>query len=234
MATLLDAVNQVLKDCRVLQGDAVLTTLVDPPRQIFIDLAIQKWGETIDQLYVDAQRPVPRLTSTGTITLVAGVRNYALPADIVTLHYPLRDTTNGDYIVEYNGGFMQIVRDQSRPSDYIGLPTRAALDPETYELYLDTDPTAEEAGRVYEFRYDKDHALTGAADVMPLGTAVYRAMIPAVAELWRRARDQDDDPGNYRRSYGRALRLLNGEKNNSNYLATRSSGAAGFDPYASE
>src|SRR5690606_17922535 len=100
----------------------------------------------------------------GTITLVANDREYALADGLVQLHWPLLDETNGQYITPYPGGFMQMKIDQPYPDNETGLPMFGAINPQNGELYLDKLPTANEAGRVYTYWYDKDISLSAAAD----------------------------------------------------------------------
>lgn len=184
MATLLNGVNEVLKRTRSLDVSGELSSLTDEAKQVYIDLAIQLWNEVIDQLYSVAEIPRPNVLVESTITLATNDRDYALPLDLVQLYFPLLDETNGRYITEYPGGYMQVVRDQPFPANHTGLPIAGAIRPTDGELYLDALPTSNENGLVYKLRYDKDTELTAEADTMPFPDAVFRALVPVVAELW--------------------------------------------------
>ena len=49
--TLLDGVNEVLKRVSLIQGDnAILTDLTDSSRQVYIDVAVQVWNESVDEI----------------------------------------------------------------------------------------------------------------------------------------------------------------------------------------
>ena len=210
MATLLNGVNEVLQRVHWIDSEGELGSLTNSAKQTAIDLTVQIWNEQIDHLYSETGVPYPKELATSTITLTNGDRDYALPTDLVQLHYPLLDETNGRYITEYPGGYMQIVRDQPIPSNHTGVPISAAIRPTDGELYLDTVPTADEQGLVYTLWYDKDLELTDAGDAMPFSDAVFRALVPAVAEVFKLYRNGKEDftQGSYRMSMARAARLV--------------------------
>ena len=209
MATLLNCVNEVLKRVQVIQGDSgLLTSLTDPGRQVFIDLAVQVWNELIEDLYSQSNIPMPNELAENTITLVTSDRDYALQTDLVQLHFPLIDETNGQYITEYPGGYMQMVEDQNFPSNYTGLANYAAIRPTDGELYLDRIPTANENGLVYKYRYDKDVSMSLAADTVPFTDAVFRALVPAAAEMWKIEQHNKFSQEIYEKAFGKASTLL--------------------------
>lgn len=228
--TLLNAVNEVLKNVSVLQGsDGELSSLSVSSKQIFIDTAVQALNETIDELYSITGMAKPNELAESTITLVASTRNYTLATDLVQIHFPLLDETNGQYLVEYPGGYMGMVRDQQNPSNYTGLAQYAVIRPTDGALYLDRAPTTVEAGRVYKYRYDKDVSLSAAADTVPFSDAVFRAVVPAVAQIWRRRQRNSFDGAMYRMSMGRAARLMNQTQTQGSYISYRGESVA-FDP----
>lgn len=206
--TLLDAVNEVLKRVGVIAGDAgELETLTDSARQRPIDVAIQVVNEGIDEIYASTATPQPKEQAESTIALVAGTRAYALADDLVQLRWPMVDQTNAQYLYEAKGGYNAIiVADPER--DDTGLALCAAINPSTGELYLDRTPTATEAGRVYTYQYDKDLELSDAADAVPFGNTVFRAMVPAWVQLWKREMRNEFDGDLITASIGRASRLL--------------------------
>jgi len=141
-------------------------------------------------------------------------------------------------MTEYPGGYHQLRIDQTSPSDYNGLPQLATIDvTETgtiSKLYVDREPTSVENGYVYYYFYDKDLELTAAADVFPFKDVVFRALVPAVAELWKRYKRQNYDAAIGRRSMGRAVRYLTQTQTRSNYGPNRPSGAPNStDPFGS-
>ena len=113
--TLLNGCNEVLKRASLIQGDSgVLTTLTDSGRQIFIDTAVQVWNEAIEDLYETVGQTKPNALAEDTITLATGTRNYTLNTALNELYYPFIDETNGNFIVEYPGGYLEMVSNQLR------------------------------------------------------------------------------------------------------------------------
>lgn len=207
--TLLNGVNDVLKRVRIIRGQVgELSTLTDSGRQGWIDIATQAWNESVEQLYETSDIPLPMELGESTITLVTSDRDYALASDLNVLRFPLLDETNGQVIREYPGGYINLVNEQIFPASYTGLPYFAAIRPTDGELYLDRIPTSDENGNVYKYRYDKDVSLSLAADTFPFADAVYRAMVPVVAEVWKREERKEFDDDMYRQNMGRASRLL--------------------------
>jgi len=207
---LLDGVNEVLQRVHILDISGSLATLTDEGKQTSIDLAIQVWNEQIDELFSTVGIPHPNQFAENTITLSTSDRDYALQTDVTRLLFPLLDETNGRYIVEYPGGYWGLVRDQPIPSNFTGLPVAGAIRPTDGELYLDRLPTSDENGLVYKYLYEKDTALSGASDTMPFTDATFRALVPAVAEMWKLYRQGKEafSQGSYRQSIGRAARLV--------------------------
>lgn len=209
--TLLNGVNDVLKRLDLLDADSgVLTTLTDSARQNWIDTIIQLWNEGLDELYSRHGSPKPKSMTEGTITLVTGTRAYTLATDMAVflrrLH--LYDSTNNHYITFLeDSGFEQIQLSDPEEDD-TGLPSFAFIDPEDNKILMNRTPTAAENGRVYRYFYQKDLELTLAADTFPFTDTVYRAMIPAVAQLWRRDNVTDFDPGIFAASIARAAFYL--------------------------
>lgn len=214
--TLLNGVNDLLKRVQIIAGDSgELSSLTDSGRQPFIDIAVQVWNEAVEQLYSVSDLPMPQEMDEATITLVTGDRDYALAADLVQLHFPLIHTANfvltseqGWYILEYPGGYMNLVDSQPFPASYTGLPTYAAIRPTDGQLYLDRIPTAAENNLTFTYRYDKDVSLSLAADTFPFSDAVYRALLPVAGELWRLFQENKSFEGVSRLSFGRAARFL--------------------------
>jgi hypothetical protein len=231
--SLLNCVNEVLKKVKKIAGDAgALTTLTDSGRQVYIDNAVQAWNETIDQLYSVSSRALPQEIAENTITIATSDRDYALQTDLVQLRWPFIDETNGRIIEEYPGGYLALINSQFIPSNHTGMPYYAAIRPTDGEIYLDTIPTSSENGLVYKYRYDKDLVLTVAADTVPFSDATFRAMVPAVAEIWKRNQEQSFDNEMYTMSLGRASRLMTNTVQRNAYVSWREPLRSGTDPYA--
>ena len=206
--TLLNATNEILKRAGFIAGDAgLLTTLTDSARQVAIDQAVQVINEGIEELYSSCSIPMPNVQSSSSITLATGTRNYTLQTNVVVLHWPLIDRTNSQYISQYPGGYAQMLIDDPEQDD-TGLPHYAAIRPTDGALYLDRAPTSADNGKVYTYQYDKNLGLSAAADTVPFGDPVFRAMVPAWVQLWNREMRNEFDGALFQTSIGRAGRLL--------------------------
>ncbi|MFQ5493648.1 MAG: hypothetical protein ACE5DX_05835 [Candidatus Dojkabacteria bacterium] len=206
--TLLNGVNEVLKKVQLIQGDSgALTSLTDSARQVYVDSIVQLWNEVTEQLYSESSEELPKEVAEDTITLTTS-RSYALATDLLQLKFPLLDETNGRYLEEYPGGYLKMVEDQLVPGNYTGLPLYATISPVDGTLYLDRLPTATETGLIYKYRYDKDISVTAASDTFSFSDAVFRALVPAVAELFKLNHNGQFIDGVFRKSMGRASRLL--------------------------
>lgn len=231
MKTLLDGVNEVLKRVKIVQGDnGELTTLTDSARQTYIDSCIQIWNEIIDELYMMASKPKPNQTDEKQITLAANKREYLLNDSLTRLHWPLRDETNGQFIYEYPGGYMEMRSDQAFPDNYTGVPSYGAFNPDNGKLYLDRIPTSSEAGRIYKYTFEKDMELTAATDTFPFKNVVFRALVPAAAEKWKYDQHGKGDPFSYRRAVGVASNYLSQNPKRDTWTPTRRV-ANSTDPY---
>src|SRR5512143_2296180 len=184
MTTFLDGVNAVLMRAGILAADGLLPTFDDTAKQIYIDLAMTTWNETVDEVCNLMGVPHSGETGSSTVTLVSGQREYDLPSDLVQLRWPLIDQTNGYTIKEYPGGYETMRIEQEIPSDWTGLPYFAAINPTTSDLRMDRAPTSDEAGISYAMIYDNDLWMTDETDAFPFSDSVYRALVPVVTELW--------------------------------------------------
>lgn len=205
--SLLNTVNEILKRAKLIQGDAAaLSSLTDSPRQVWINIAIMVINEGISDLYDRVGEPIPNELAENTITLVTSTRTYSLASDLVILHWPLIDKTNSHKIFPYEGGYLKLLNDQVDPSQYTGLPHWGVILPTDGTLYLDRIPTASENGNIYTYQYEKDLELSLAADTVPFDDVVWRQMVPAWMELWRRENRNTFDEG----AYNKALALAGG------------------------
>lgn len=219
MATLLEGVNRVLRRTQIITSD--LSSLTSSGKQPWIDTAVYAWNEAMLDLYSTTSLPFPTEVGTSTITLVTSDRDYALASDLIQLRYPIKDETNGRFITEYPGGFMQMQEDQVFITNETGLPYLAAFDPEDGELYLDKLPTANENGLVYKYWYDKDLEMTLVTDTFPFNNHVFLSLVPAVAELWRAENKRDFNAGKYKHYMGMAAKFLTQVQQNDNWLPLR-------------
>jgi hypothetical protein len=232
--TLLNGVNEVLKKLNLIQGDSgSLASLTDSARQIWVDSIVQLWNEVMEDLYSTSELPMPQELGEDTITLATNTRAYALSA-YNTLYWPLMDETNGTFIYEWEGGYLDLVASQPVPADFTGMPYYGVIEPTDGKIYLDRIPTASENGLVYKYRYDKDVSVSAATDTFPFKDSVFRALVPAVAERWKLDNRGEFAEGLYKEAIGTASRQLSGRQMRSNYM----SGGAGpdlsgiFSPFA--
>jgi len=232
MTTLLTGVNAVLKKNVIIDSSGALASLTDSPRQVFIDTAIAAWNEVIDELYSLSELPKPKQLAENTITLVTNDRDYALQSNVIQVFFPFQDETNGRYIYEYPGGYLQLVHDQPFPANETGLPQYGAISPEDGELYLDKKPTSAENGLVYKYRYNKDLIMDEAADVFPFNDMVYRALVDCVSEKWKLEHKREFDSSLFNRSLGRACRMLSQTPASPSWAPVQYSYSNPTDPYA--
>jgi hypothetical protein len=224
--SLLNGVNAVLKKARVLDAQGELSSITDSARQMFIDTAIQALNESVDELYSAPGFSKPKQTKTRTLTLVNGTQEYPLPStmDRLRTEYNLIDETNNHVIfLLEEGGYHDIIIGDIEADD-TGLPSHAAISPINGRLRMDRTPTSSEDGRTYTYRYDTDLELETATDTFPFSNVVFRALVPAAAELWKLHNEQDFSNGLYRASMARAKRLLRQVPETYSYRARRGGG----------
>lgn len=206
---LLDAVNAVLKRVKIIAGtNGALTSLIDSPRQTMVDTVVQVINETIHELYSTSELPIPLESNTQNVTLVTGQREYVLSPTPEAIRFPLIDTTHGNYVVEYPGGYERMRIDQLQPANWTGLPTYAVINPTNGKLRFNTAATVNENGRVFELLYDQRIHLINATDTFPFSDTVVDSLVPAWSELWKREQRNSFDQGQFDKSFGRASRYL--------------------------
>lgn len=230
--TLLNCVNEVFKRLSFIDSnEGVLTSLTDSARQNWIDTTVQVWNETIDALYIEADLPKPNSIAENTITLVTDTRSYSLQSDLNELLWPLLDETNGQYIQEYESGYMQLIESQPYPANYTGLPTAGVISPVDGTIYLDRIPTSNENGLVYKYRYLKELSLSIYTDTVPFKDVVFRQLVVAVAEMMSRYEKNNFNADIYRKSIGMAARYLRQTPQRDSYMPINYK-INSTDPYA--
>lgn len=209
---LIDAINEVMKRANVIAGDATaFTSLVDASHQHDIDIAVQVINEGIDDLYSSTGIPQPGGQAESSITLVLNQREYTLATNLVRLRWPLIDRANINYMLEFPGGYDELLIIDAAQT-FTGLPPWAAINPNTGALHTSHSPDAVSAGRVYFYEYDKDLDLVNATDLVPFTNAAFRAMVPAWTQLWKRERRNEFDADLYKMNMGRAARFMTEEE----------------------
>lgn len=206
--TLLNGVNEVLKRTGFITGDAgELSTLTDSARQVAIDQAVQVINEGVSELYTVSGKVLPKEQGSSTVTLLLATRDYTLATDLVQMRWPLVDRTNSQRIEQFPGDYNDMLLLDLEQDD-TGLPMYGTIRPTDGKLFLDRAPTSAEVGRVYTYQYDKDLAMTTAAATMPFSDAVFRSMVPAWVQLWKREMRNEFDGDLFVKNIGTASRLL--------------------------
>jgi hypothetical protein len=206
--TLLNAVNEILKRVSVIAGDAnALTSLTDSARQVDIDQAVQVVNEAVDELYSVTEVPMPSEQAESTIVLVTGTRAYSLASDLSQMRWPLVDKTNTQFIFEYPGGYNGLLLLDPEQDD-TGTPHYGSIRPTDGKLHLNVAADSTVNGSTYTYQYDKDLGISLYTDTLPFGNPVFRAMVPAWVQLWKRERRNEFDAALFKESLGRAARLL--------------------------
>ena len=210
--TLLNCVNEILKRVGQIHGDSdALQVLTSGARQRSIDVSVQVINEGIDELYSVSHVALPNEVAEGTVTLATGDKSYALASDLVQMRWPLIDKTNTQFIYRYPGDYVDMLRLDPEQDD-TGTPYWGIVSPVNGELFLDRSPSSAVNGNVYTYQYDKNLVLSDAADTVPFNDIVFRAMVPAWVQLYRRDIQNDFDEAIFRVSMGRASRLLTQEQ----------------------
>lgn len=210
--TLLQAVNKGLRRGRLIQGaDGELTSLVNSQYQNDVTLMVNAWNDVVRYMYNlgDDRNPLPEEASEGSVTFVAGQREYATPTDFVGIANDVMvQQTDGYYITRLEGGYRALFETQLQPSTYEGRPTMWVINPVTSAFYFDYIPTADDAGDVYVFLYNKTLEFDSAADTFPFTDEVLLELVPAVTEWWQRETKERFDQQVFQTSISSAIKKL--------------------------
>lgn len=242
--TFLTAINATLKRVGEIAGDSeeLATSTVtstatgltatdaftDSRRQHKIDVAIQLWNEATHEVY--SMRLMAREGASATLTLVDAQREYDLPSDFERMAgdtydvRALRGATTALIVREYPGGYAKMLVDQPTASDYTGDPNYWALSPVLAKIRLDREPTSGQAGRTYNFLYEKRLSLTStmATSTLPFSDTVADCLVPVVAESYHRVFKNEYDQGFLQASLTRSLRFLTQSQPRDRYGKRRS------------
>lgn len=222
MATLLDGVNAVLKRVNIIKGETgEITSLSQSTIQHEIDVCVQCWNEVITELYSATRLPHPQELKSANITLLSGEREYDLPNDLVVIRFPLMENTNGYYIFEWEPGFEDLRQHQQIPSNWLGRPNFACINPKNNKLYMDYIPTSQESGLIYDLIYDRELLMSSSTDAFPFNNTVYTSLIPCVAERWKLDQRKSFSSEIYKKMLGQAGRYLMQKPNSQSYLPKR-------------
>lgn len=187
---LVNGVNDLLIKVGVLDNDTVLTTLTDSARQTYIDSAVQALNETLDRLFALPQMPTrPNQISERSITLNTADQDYELHETLVRLlpEFGLVDEANNHVIsiIDDPDAYRRMVIGDLEQDD-TGQPSLACIRPTDGQLWLDRAPTADYNGREYKYRFERDPGLSEATDEFRFTDPVYRGVVLAASELWKK------------------------------------------------
>lgn len=221
MGTLLQGVNRVLTRVNVISSKNALDSLTDSANQTFIDTAIDNWNEAIEELFELSPIPRPKAIKTSTLTLAA-TREYSLHSNLTKFRfdYHLIDETNNHIITTMTDAHKDMVFGDIEQDD-TGLPHFATINPETGRMLMDRTPDTDDLGKVYKYRYERDLELDSADDEFPFRDAVMRALVPAVAELWKFEHKKSGSADEYNRAMAKAAKRLREAPARSSYGPTR-------------
>lgn len=216
----LTAVNDLLKEAKIIQGDAgELTSFTSTERQTDVDSARSSWNDLLLEIY-SRDDSFPRASREGKFALVEGQREYALAADFeIMAADELRNETDGLRLTPYDGGYNKMWADQTSPDNWVGTPNHWALSPKANKIRIDRNPGSSDATNVYKYLYIKDLSMSLITDLFPFSDQVVMALTPAAAELYKFKRHGQEgfSGGIYTVSLGRGLRYLRGVKNTRRY-----------------
>lgn len=181
--TFLTAVNDVLKQARVIQGSSgELTSFTDSSRQAFIDVMIRSWNDVLHEL--SRAGILEGEVNTSTFTLVTDTREYSLATDFVRMVGNPVEPTNNSILKPYPGGWLKMREDQPDPDDFDGRPNYWAINEDTGNIRVDTNPTSQENGLVYTYAYEAAINLTATGNTFPFDDQVVRSLYDAVVQTY--------------------------------------------------
>jgi hypothetical protein len=101
------------------------------------------------------------------------------------------------------------------------LPKFGVIRPTDGQVYFDRIPSSTESGLIYKYRYDKDVSVSAAADTFPFTDLVFRALVPAVTEIFNLNHKREFSGELFNLSMGRAARQLSGKPMRTHYGPAR-------------
>lgn len=206
--TLLQYVNDLLTDTSVISTD--LTALTAQQQQEDVNGAVAAVNEVIDDL--SGLGSFPTITQEGTITLATDTREYAVASGFVKVQEDksgdafMVDTTNGQVITPYPGGYDMMRRQQLQPANYTGLPYYWAINPTNGKFRFDTSPTSDENALVYTYMYEAEtlYLTSAPTATFPITDEALSQMLPAVIEVFSRIRRGSFDATAYQKNLAKA------------------------------
>jgi hypothetical protein len=192
MSTFVDAVNRVLRLEGIIRGDDTqITDFTSTQHSASIEFAKIAIQDELSWLSVQDGVELPYERTTGTVTLTADTRTYAMPTDFLRFQdedvkmYPLDSSSNvqSDWIYELNESEVR-----RRMPDY---ESQAGTPQLFYFIGATTTqvgfyPVPSSSGKVYKFWYEKSTDVTTSTDTIPLiRTNEYNLFTEAAARKFK-------------------------------------------------
>lgn len=212
--TFLAAVNETLKRASIIIGSASeLTTFTSSARQTDVDMMLSSWNDVIDQLYSTPGIERESLAEGSFTISTSGTdsgREYAVPSDFVSMAGNPINEADSHELKPFPGGFLAMDKARLDPDDFQGQPSWWVLSGINGNIRIDTTPTADENGDIYEFIYNKSINLTGTTDTFPFDDEVVRTLQDAVWQTWtlRRKSKADFNEATFQASMARAANMM--------------------------
>ena len=166
--TFLDTVNRILRLNAVIRGDTdTVSTFSDTAHNASLNLAIVATQNELVRLVSDRLIPAERKTS-GTITLVAGTRTYALASDF-TRFYGLPHFYNSSanlHIYEWPGGLESLQIEIYTYATDTGTPNWWYWEPATTKK-VGLFQVPADSGAIWGYEYEGSILISLATDTLP-------------------------------------------------------------------
>ena len=164
------AVNRVLRIAGIIRGDTdPIVSFSDLQHGATLNLALIAIQDTFTDLMAFYNFPVER--KSGSITLLNGVRTYALATDFVQFWQSdafFFDSVDENQIREYGGGERQLAQDIINYKTDIGSPTLwYYVEASTKMIGVYQTPNITYDQRVWTYEYEYDVVPVNATDTMP-------------------------------------------------------------------
>lgn len=205
--TFLEAVNATLKLVGIIQGDSgALTTFTDTARQTDIDVMLQAWNDTLDELFKIGNYPGEQ--EENNITLSSGVGEYTLATDYTKIIGNPINSANRRIIYPSPWTFEQLRHRQPDPSIFTGRPLYWLINPTNNKMRFDKQATSEEDGDVYTYINEIRSNLSATGDTFPVSDEAVDRLKSAVAQVWSSTQKSQFNEGVYQASMSRAADVL--------------------------
>ncbi len=206
--------NSSLKAAKIIQGSSgeITDFTSDSARQVDIDVMIDSWNEVFRLLF--SAGTLIKETTGSTFTLVADVTAYDLASDFERMATNPFDQDNKRVLLPYpfktvdgKTGWLAMLELLFDRNTNLGLPSYWVIDHNNGKINIDTRPTSDEAGLVYQYVYEKRINLSAVGDTFPASDSVVDMLQIAVVEWFKKKRQQEFDSGAFNMGMTQAAHL---------------------------